>query len=132
MSNINQVIITGNLTRDPELRNTSGNFSVLSFTVACNDRRKNGDQWEDVPNFFDVVVFGNRADALARFLRKGAKVAVLGKLRWSQWEKDGQKRSKIDVIANEVEVLSSAKSKSPGTNLDESETGFYMSDEIPF
>lgn len=132
MSNINQVIITGNLTRDPELRNTSGNFSVLSFAVACNDRRKNGDQWEDVPNFFDVVVFGNRADALARFLRKGAKVAVLGKLRWSQWEKDGQKRSKIDVIANEVEVLSSAKAKSPGTNLDESETGFYMSDEIPF
>lgn len=131
MSNINQVIITGNLTRDPELRNTSGNFSVLSFTVACNDRRKNGDQWEDVPNFFDVVVFGNRADALARFLRKGAKVAVLGKLRWSQWEKDGQKRSKIDVIASDVEVLSSSKSKPQEQAQDEAQA-FYMSDEIPF
>lgn len=128
MSNINQVIITGNLTRDPELRQTAGNFSVLSFTVAVNDRRKNGSEWEDVPGFYDVTVFGNRADALARFLRKGAKVAILGKLRYSNWEHDGQKRSKVDIIANEVEVMSSAKSKPAAEETQEA----YYSDEIPF
>lgn len=128
MSNINSVFFTGNLVRDPELRNTSANFSVLSFTVACNDRRKNGNEWEDVPNFFDVSVFGNRADALARFLRKGAKVAISGKLRQSRWEKDGQKHSKIDVVANDVEVLSSAKGKPAAEPAQES----FYGDEIPF
>ena len=132
MSNINSVFFTGNLVRDPELRNTSANFSVLSFTVACNDRRKNGNEWEDVPNFFDVSVFGNRADALVRFLRKGAKVAISGKLRQSRWEKDGQKHSKIDVVANDVELISSARQNQPGTNLDESQTVSNYVDEIPF
>ena len=132
MSNINSVFFTGNLVRDPELRNTSSNFSVLSFTVACNDRRKNGNEWEDVPNFFDVSVFGNRADALARFLRKGAKVAISGKLRQSRWEKDGQKHSKIDVVANDVELISNARQNQPGTNLDESQTVSNFVDEIPF
>ena len=105
---INRVNITGNLTRDPELRQTQGGSGILRFGVAVNDRRRNPQtgEWEDVPNFIDCTVFGNRAEALSRFLSKGMKVAVEGKLRWSQWEKDGQKRSKIEVIVDEIEFLS--------------------------
>ena len=104
---INRVNISGNLTRDPELRTTQGGTAVLGFGVAVNDRRRNPQtgEWEDVPNFIDCTVFGNRAGALANFLRKGQKVAIEGKLRWSQWEKDGQKRSKIEVIVDECEFL---------------------------
>ncbi len=107
---INRVIITGNLTRDPELRATPNGTSVLALGVAVNDRRKNPStgEWEDVPNFIDVTVFGPRADALSRFLKKGSKVAIEGRLRWHQWETaQGEKRSKIEVVAEEIEFLSS-------------------------
>ena len=105
---INRVNISGNLTRDPELKATKSGTSVLSFGVAVNDRRKNQQtgEWEDVPNFVDCTVFGNRADALSRFLSKGSKVALEGKLRYSSWEKDGQKRSKLSVTVDEIEFLS--------------------------
>ena len=101
-SNINRACISGNLTRDAELR---GGGNVLSFSVAVNDRRKNPDtdEWEDVPNFIDCVMFGNRAAKLERWLTKGTKVFVEGKLRWSQWEADGGKRSKVEVVVSEVE-----------------------------
>lgn len=107
---INQVSITGNLTRDPELRATQGGTAVLSFGIAVNDRRKNASgQWEDVPNFFECVTFGNRATALADILTKGMKVAIAGKLHYSSWEKDGQKHSKVDIIANDVELMQNRK-----------------------
>lgn len=105
---INRVNISGNLTRDPELRATSGGMQVLGFGVAVNDRRKNGQtgQWEDYPNFVDCTMFGNRAESMARILRKGMKVAIEGKLRYSSWEKDGQRRSKLEVIVDEIELMS--------------------------
>lgn len=105
---INRVIISGNLTRDPELRATSGGTQVLSFGVAVNDRRRNpqsGD-WEDYPNFVDCTMFGSRAEAISRYLSKGSKVAIEGKLRYSSWERDGQRRSKLEVIVDEIEFLS--------------------------
>ena len=107
---INRVIISGNLTRDPELRSTAGGTSVLGFGVAVNDRRKNQQtgEWEDYPNFIDCTMFGARADALKRYLSKGTKVTIEGKLRWSQWERDGQKRSKIEVIVDELELCRAA------------------------
>ena len=88
---INQVNISGNLTREPELRHTAGGMPVLGFGVAVNDRRKNPStgEWEDYPNFVDCKMFGTRAESLSRYLAKGAKVSVAGKLRWSQWERDG-------------------------------------------
>ena len=109
---INRVIISGNLTRDPELRSTAGGTSVLGFGVAVNDRRKNQQtgEWEAYPNFIDCTMFGARADALKRYLSKGTKVTIEGKLRWSQWERDGQKRSKIEVIVDELEFMSSRNS----------------------
>ena len=107
---VNQVAVTGNLTRSPELRATQGGTAVLSFGIAVNDRRKNASgQWEDVPNFFECVTFGNRATALGDILTKGMKVAIAGKLHYSSWEKDGQKHSKVDIIANEVELMQNRK-----------------------
>ena len=105
---INRVAISGNLTRDPELRQTAGGMAFLGFGVAVNDRRKNQQtgEWEDYPNFIDCTMFGARAQSVSRFLSKGSKVAIEGKLRWSQWERDGQKRSKIEVIVDEIEFMS--------------------------
>jgi single-strand DNA-binding protein len=106
---INKVLISGNLTRDPELRATASGMPVLGLGVAVNDRRKNQStgEWEDYPNFIDCTMFGSRAESVSHFLSKGSKVAIEGKLRWSQWERDGQKRSKIEVIIDEIEFLSS-------------------------
>lgn len=103
---INHVAVVGNLTREPEIRSTQSGTAVLSFGIAVNDRRKNADgQWEEVPNFFECVTFGNRANALGDILTKGMKVAISGKLHYSSWEKDGQKHSKVDIIANEIELM---------------------------
>ena len=107
---INRVIISGRLTREPEIRSTASGMPVLGFGVAVNDRRKNQQtgEWEDYPNFIDCTMFGARAESVSRYLAKGAKVSIEGKLRWSQWEaKDGHKRSKIDVIVDELEFMSS-------------------------
>ena len=84
---INRVCISGNLTRDPEIRSTAGGTSVMGFGVAVNERRRNAQtgEWEDYPNFVDCTLFGRRAEALERYLSKGSKVAIEGKLRWSQW-----------------------------------------------
>ena len=114
---INRVNISGNLTRDPELRATGSGTQILSFGVAVNDRRRNPqtNEWEDVPNFVDCVVFGARAEPLSRFLSKGAKVAIEGKLRYSSWEaKDGSRRSKLEVVVDEVEFLSSRNQQPSG------------------
>lgn len=115
---INRVNISGNLTRDPELRSTAGGTNILSFGVAVNDRRKNQQtgEWEDVPNFIDCVVFGPRTESLSRFISKGSKVAIEGKLRFSSWEtKEGQKRSKLEVVVDEIEFLSRAQTATATT-----------------
>ncbi len=115
---INRVIISGNLTRDPELRQTQSGMAVLSFGVAVNDRRKNPTtgEWEDYPNFVDCTMFGARANSLSQYLSKGTKVSIEGKLRWSQWERDGQKRSKLEVIVDELEFMSSRNSNGGGSS----------------
>lgn len=112
---INRVVISGNLTRDPDLRSTASGMPVLGFGVAVNDRRKNQQtgEWEDYPNFIDCTMFGARAQSVSRFLSKGSKVTIEGKLRWSQWERDGQKRSKIEVIVDEIEFMTSRNDGAP-------------------
>lgn len=111
MSNINSVTITGNLTRDPETREI-GNGSVTSLRVAVNDRRKVGEEWQDVANYFDVSVFGGLGENCARFLERGRGVAIAGKLRWREWETDDGKRQAVSIIANEVQFLSSGSGSS--------------------
>lgn len=105
---INKATITGNITRDPELRQTQGGTSVLTIGVAVNDRRKNQQtgEWEDYPNFIDCTIFGNRATGVAPHLQKGMKVAIEGKLNQSRWQaEDGTNRSKIGIIVDEIEFM---------------------------
>ena len=129
---INNVSLTGNLTRSPELRATQGGTPVLSFGIAVNDRRKNASgNWEDVPNFFECVTFGNRATALSDILAKGMKVAIAGKLHYSSWEKDGQKHSKVDIIANDVELMQNRKPPQQDYQPPQQAQDVY-DDDIPF
>lgn len=105
---INRVVLVGNVTRDGELREVGGS-PVLEFGICVNDRRKNQQtgEWEDVPNFVDVTMWGRRAEAVAGHVTKGAKMGVEGRLRYRQWEaKDGTKRSKLEVVASELEFMS--------------------------
>ena len=106
---INNVTITGNLTRDPEVKQTGGGMSVMKLGVAVNDRRKNPQtqEWEDVPNFIDCTMFGDRAAKVAQYLAKGSKVAISGRLRQETWEtQDGQKRSRVGVVVDDLEFMS--------------------------
>lgn len=110
----NRVVLTGRLTADPELRASGGGMAILKMRLAFDDRRKNSEsgQWENVSNFIDVTMFGQRADAVSRFLQKGKQIAVDGKLRMSEWQdkNTGDKRSKIEVIADDIELLGSRDS----------------------
>jgi single-strand DNA-binding protein len=108
-SNVNVVVITGNLTKDPELRSTTGGMSVCEMRVAVNSRRKDqSGQWVDKPNYFDVVVFGAQGENCANYLSRGRPLAVEGRLDWREWEaKDGGKRQAVQIIANSVQFLGS-------------------------
>jgi single-strand DNA-binding protein len=109
-TNINRVILTGNLTRDPELRSLPSGTSVCSLRVAVNTRRKDqstGD-WVDKANYFDVTVWGAQGDNCAQYLSKGRPVAVDGRLEWREWQdKEGNKRQSVDIIADSVQFLGS-------------------------
>ncbi len=105
MADINRVIIVGRLTRDAELKYTSGGSPVAKFGLAVNRRRKVGDQWEEEANFFDVVVWGRTAEALNQYLVKGKQIGVEGELRQDRWEQDGQKRSRVEIVASNIMLL---------------------------
>src|SRR4051794_15598658 len=107
-TNINRVVLTGNLTRDPELRNTPSGTPVCSLRIACNTRRKDGSgQWVDKPNYFDVTVWGSQGENCNTYLAKGRPVAIDGRLEWREWEaKDGSgKRQTVEIIADTVQFL---------------------------
>ena len=107
-TNINRVVLTGNLTADPELRSLASGNSVCKLRLACNTRRKNNatGTWEDKPNYFDVTVWGAQGENCARFLAKGRPVAIDGRLEWREWETpEGHKRQAVDIIADAVQFL---------------------------
>jgi single-strand DNA-binding protein len=108
-TNINRVIITGNLTRDPELRSLPSGTSVCELRVAVNSSRKDeSGNWVDKPNYFNVKVWGAQGENCSTYLSKGRPVAVDGRLDWREWEdKDGNKRQSIDIIADRVQFLGS-------------------------
>lgn len=127
---INQVTISGNLGRDSELRKTQSGMAILSFTVAVNERRKNSQgEWSDYTNWISVSMFGTRAEKLHDYLKKGTKVCVQGKLRYSEWERDGQKKSKVEVIADEIELMQ--KAQKPQQEVIEVNATVY-DDDCPF
>jgi len=105
MADLNHVVLIGRLTRDAELKSTASGQAVCKFSIAVNRRRKNGDQWEDEPNFFDIVVWGRQGESLHQYLVKGKMVGVDGELRQDRWQQDGQNRSKVEIIANYLQLL---------------------------
>ena len=131
---INTCTISGNLTRDPELRATASGTEILGFSVAVNDRRRNPQtgEWEDHPNFIDCTMFGSRASALANILHKGSGVTVQGKLRWSQWERDGQKHSKIEVVVDEIALHDKKGAAPAGQAAAPEPEAEYLPYDIPF
>jgi single-strand DNA-binding protein len=109
-SNINRVVLVGNLTRDPELRHTPSGTPICKLRLAVNTRVKDGatGQWTDKPNYFDVTVWGAQGENCATYLSKGRPVAVDGRLDWREWEaNDGGKRQSIEIIAESVQFLGS-------------------------
>lgn len=131
---INRVVITGNMTREPELRRAASGMAILNLGVAVNDRRKNpqSGEWENVPNYIDCVIFGTRAESLSRFLHKGSKVAIEGKLRYSSWEKDGNRRSKIEVMVDDLELLTPKQQQPQQAAQPVEVQPTYYSDDLPF
>jgi single-strand DNA-binding protein len=108
--NINRVVLTGNLTKDPDLRsNPSTGLAVCKLRLAVNSRRKNNStgDWEDKANYFNITVFGRQAESCGQYLRKGRPVAIDGRLEWSEFEVEGQKRQSVDIIAENVQFLGS-------------------------
>lgn len=105
-NDINVVVLVGRLTRDCELKSTPGGTSVCRFSVAINRRKKTQDSWTDEVNYFDVVLWGKSADSLKSYLTKGRQVSIQGELRQSRWEQDGQSRSRVEIVANNVQLLS--------------------------
>lgn len=113
---LNRCTISGNLGADPELRLTQGGSHILSMRIAVNDRRKNSQtgEYEDYCNWVSATMFGPRAEAISKHLRKGQKVAIDGKLRYSEWERDGYRRSKLEVIVDDLEFMSRNEGQQQG------------------
>lgn len=128
---INRATISGNLTRDAELRAAASGTQILTFTVAVNERKKVGEIWEDYPNFVGCVMFGMRAEKLAQWLTKGTKVCVEGKLHFSSWEDNGAKRSKLEIIADEIEFMSKREGSQSAPAAPSVDASMYDED-IPF
>lgn len=135
---INKVFLSGNCTRDAELRMTQSGMAVVSFGVAVNDRKQNKQtgEWENVPNFVDCVLYGKYGEALQKKLVKGAAVVLQGRLHYSSWERDGVKRSKLDVIAEEIPEIRQPQSQG---SFDAYNTGYvstkqpnYAESDLPF
>jgi single-strand DNA-binding protein len=129
------VVITGNLTQDPELRHTGGGTAVCELRVAVNTRRKDGQtgEWVDKPNYFNVTVWGGQGENCATYLSKGRPVAVEGRLDWREWDaKDGSgKRQAVQIVANTVQFLGSRDGAGGGGNGGGAGGGFTPSSDVP-
>lgn len=142
MSNINQVTITGNLTADPELRSLPSGTSVCKLRLASSSTYKTSEgEYQDRPNYFDVIVWGGQGETVARYLEKGRKVAIVGQLRWREWdetnqdgESSGRKRQTVEIVANQVEFLDGKRPENTPTdsNDDRELAGVGAGEDIPF
>jgi single-strand DNA-binding protein len=130
-SNVNVVVVTGNLTRDPELRHLGSGTAVCKLRVAVNSRRKDGQsgEWVDKPNYFDVTVWGAQGENCANYLSKGRPVAIEGRLDWREWEdQGGNKRQSVEIIANTVQFLGSRDGSGGGNG---NGGGFSPPSDVP-
>lgn len=113
MRNINQVVVEGRLTRDAELRYSNSGLPILKFSVACNDRKKVGDSWQDEANFFDCVILGKLAEAISPRMTKGAAALCSGKMKQDRWQDDsGKNKSRVEILVEEISVYDNNREKS--------------------
>ena len=139
-SDINKVVLIGRLTRDNELQYTNTGYPVSKFSIALNRSKKSGDQWVDEANFFDIVLWGKRGEALNQYLLKGQQVAIEGELQQDRWEKDGVKRSRVVIDCKNLQLLGGKKqdsnqqqqSNNDSKPFDSYNGGGSFEDDIPF
>ena len=130
MASFNKVMLMGNLTRDPELRYTSNGSALANFGLAVNRKFKQGDEWKEDVCFVDITVWGKQGENCAEYLSKGRPAFIEGRLQYSSWESDGQKKSKLEVVANTVQFLGS-RSDSQG-NQSAEKPPVSNEDDVPF
>jgi single-strand DNA-binding protein len=133
-SNINRVIITGNLTRDPEMRSTGGGLAVCGLRIATNTRRKDNStgEWVDKPNYFDVTIFGRQGENAAQYLSKGRPVAIDGRLEWREFtDQQGNKRQAVEIIADNVQFLGGQGDGGGGGNYGGGGSSFTPRSDVP-
>ncbi len=129
MTDLNHVMLIGRLTRDAEIKYTQNGYAISNFSIAVNRRRKTGDQWVDEVSYFEISLFGKVAETLKQYLLKGKQIAVDGELRQDRWEQDGQSRSKVIVVANNVQLLGGNTSAPQGSSYsrpEQSNSGGYQ------
>ena len=130
MASFNKVMLMGNLTRDPELRYTSNGSAVASFGLAVNRKFKQGDELKEDVCFVDITVWGKQGENCAEYLSKGRPAFIEGRLQYSTWESDGQKKSKLEVVANAVQFLGSRRDSQ--SNSPEGNNQVSSEDDVPF
>ena len=114
MASYNRVVLVGNLTRDVELRYTPSNTAVTDIGLAVNERVKRNDQWVEEAHFFDITLWGRMAEIAAEYLSKGSSVLIEGRLRLDRWEQEGQKRSKVKIVGEKMQMLGGGRGGSGG------------------
>ncbi len=134
---LNNVFVVGRLTRDAELQYTNTGFAICKMSIASNKRKKEGDQWVDKANFFDITLWGKRGESLAQYLVKGQQVAISGSLNQERWEQDGMKRSKVTIEATNIQLLGSKKDsgsyqETPNRPVEQPQHKERFKDPIPF
>lgn len=131
MTDTNTITVIGRLTRDAELSYTSGGMAIVKMSIANNYSKKHGDQWSTEVNYFDITIFGKRAESLNQYLTKGTQISVTGYLRQDRWEQeDGSKRSKVYILANDIQLLGSKHDQPEKPALNPGKVG--PNDDIPF
>lgn len=133
-SNINRVILTGNLTRDPELKALSSGNSVCKMRIAVNTRRKDGasGEWVDKPNYFDVTVWGAQGENCSNYLYKGRPVAIDGRLEWREWQdKEGNNRQSVEIVADSVQFLGGREDGGGQGGGQQSQSSYSGSSDVP-
>ena len=144
MTDLNHVVLVGRLTRDAELKYTNSGFAILKFSLAVNRSVKKDDSWQDEVSFFNAVIFGKRAESLAQYMLKGKQIGIAGELKQDRWEQEGQSRSRVEIVVNNLQFLGSKGSgassasytpppESPtGNQVDPPPASDDFNDDIPF
>lgn len=132
MKDLNEVFLIGRLTRDPELKYTSGGSCVMNFSIAVNSAKKVGEEWKDEPNFFDITYWPKNVEYWAKQLYKGTKVAIHAEARQERWEKDGQTHSRVKFHCTDFPQVFPRSENQPGASAAPTSTAPAPTGEAPF